>query len=171
MWRDILQEKSLSSQRKTWRPKHRMSRLDDRLHDFRPFTYKYLTPIHKIPGLEALKICPMKRLVVLKTKCTTLSHRFRFNAAVAAAGVNAISFSNPATNMASSRSKLKFKRSQLLDLMRNKPRHWVKSVSDSSASAGFGDKANRRTIKLLAIAKLTRESTQVRLANCDVQRR
>jgi len=67
----------------------------------------------------------------------------------------------PATNMASNRRRLKFNKSQLLDLIRNRPRHCVRSASEPSASTGDGDKANSKTMKLLAMTKFTRESSQV----------
>lgn len=66
-----------------------------------------------------------------------------------------------ATNMASSRRRLRFNKSQLLDLIRSRPRQCIRSASDSSASAGDGDKANSKTMKLLAMTKFTRESRQI----------
>lgn len=75
-----------------------------------------------------------------------------------------MSFPSPATKTASKRSRLRLRRSQLLDFMRSRLRHCVSRFSESSASAGVEERANNRTMKLLAIAKLTRESAFRQLA-------
>lgn len=78
--------------------------------------------------------------------------------AICAALLNSTNPSIPLTNTPSSLSRARFNRSQLRLLMRSKLLHAFSKARHSFASLTAGDVTKRRSMKLLAMVKLVRES-------------